>query len=51
MSKKIKKQDYNSIFSHLVEDDRKKDLLRKVLKKHNKSLEDYKYLWKKEKFM
>jgi len=51
MSKKVKKKEHDSIFNHLAEDDRKKSNLRKVLKQFGRSLEDYGYLWKKDKYI
>jgi hypothetical protein len=50
MSKKVKEKEHSSIFDHLINDDRKKDQLRKVLKKFDKSLEDY-VKWKKDKYI
>jgi len=51
MPKKIKKKEYNSIFMHLVENDIKKERLRKVLLAFDRSLDDYKYLWEKDKYI
>jgi hypothetical protein len=54
MSKKeIDKEDNKrfNIFENLVYDDRKKKQLREVLKKYDRTLEDYGYLWKDKKFL
>jgi len=48
---KNKKQSRDILFDHLIEDARKKKQLRKVLKQFGRSLEDYNYLWKKDKFI
>lgn len=46
-----KKHDRNSIFGQLVSDEKKKENLRKVLKKFGKSLDDYSFLWGKDKYL
>ena len=51
MSKKTKIERKDNIFDHLTGNNKKKKQLREVLKKFDRSLEDYKSLWKKDRFL
>jgi len=53
MSKKSKKVEkgFNTIFEALLGNDNKRKKLREVLKQHDKTLDDYKWLKKKKEYL
>jgi len=51
MKKNKDKDSKNKLFNHLIDDDRKKEKLRKVLKRLSLSIDSYNYLLKKDKYI